>query len=356
MLNGFPFAVSGALNGLPPSEQQVQNWLPVSTSQDDFFGVSLMEAFEQNDPWSTLECSPAVAICSPISSMTDTKPLLSETFNTHLTYMSGSDRSSCVSYGSSRTWDTASSQVSFPDLYAEDQIEPDFGQQNLPRNPGRRTKAASRASSRFLANSTIPEEGCSCPCVKHEIPLKAESTKCSIKSNNPANPDSMIPPKTEKAQGKYVCTFCKLAFSRKGDWERHEESKHDPQTYWTCMLGDPAVLKLSGWRCAFCNTSKPNRNEIVEHLNEHKISQCSNKPHANRTWTRKDKLKAHLQQVHSLSETSDHWESWQRPASRKGAWGCGFCGACSFTWEGMLFNLFLYSGAMLPLNRTPISS
>jgi hypothetical protein len=205
-------------------------------------------------------------------------------------------------------------------------------------------------------NSTIPEEDCCCPCVKHESPPMSESIRDATKSKNTVLSDSKIPPKSEKAQGKYVCTFCKLAFSRKGDWERHEESKHDPQTYWTCMLEeDPAVLTPAGWRCSFCNTSKPSRNEIVEHLNEHKISQCSNKPHGNRTWTRKDKLKAHLQQVHSLSENSNHWESWQRSASRKGAWGCGFCGACSFTWEGRSFDFILYSRAMHLLNCTSTS-
>jgi hypothetical protein len=153
--------------------------------------------------------------------------------------------------------------------------------------------------------------------------------------NKDDNPPK-VPPKTEKIHGKYVCTVCAHAFSRKGDWERHEH-KHDPQTYWVCMLGgDPAVQKLSGWECAFCNTSKPNRVGILEHLKDHKISQCTNKPHTSRRWDRKDKLKQHLQQVHSLAENSHHWEDWHQPASTKAAWGCGFCGKYSYTWEGML--------------------
>jgi hypothetical protein len=149
-----------------------------------------------------------------------------------------------------------------------------------------------------------------------------------------------------ESSGKYTCTECKRGFNRKGDWKRHEES-HDPQTFWTCMLGDPAILSPEGWSCAFCISSKPTRAEIVIHLiKEHKIFVCTNKRPEHRTFLRKDKLKQHLQQVHTLSESSAVWETWHQAAKKKWAWGCGFCGGCSFTWEGMFFD-FLFSAQLL---------
>jgi hypothetical protein len=144
--------------------------------------------------------------------------------------------------------------------------------------------------------------------------------------------------------GKYICTFCKLAFSRKAGWERDEESNHDPETYWTCMLADPAVQRNDDWHCAFCDCSSSNRHKIVEHLKKHKFTSALINPRQTELGQGKLKLKMHLQQGHSLTDSSHHWESWSQPAGRKGAWGCGFCGACSFTWKVIdtsFWNFFL---------------
>lgn len=78
-------------------------------------------------------------------------------------------------------------------------------------------------------------------------------------------------------------------------------------------------------------------------MNEHKFHVCKSKKYEARTFYRKDKLKQHLQQVHALSEScSALWETWNQAPKKKWAWGCGYCGACSFTWEGMFLLYISY--------------
>jgi len=90
----------------------------------------------------------------------------------------------------------------------------------------------------------------------------------------------------------------------------------DGQTQWVCMLGDPALQTEDGWVCALCNYSHSSRPEMVTHLiKEHRINNCTMKPLGSRNWTTKDRLKEHLQQIHSLSPDCDYWQYWHRPSS-----------------------------------------
>ena len=160
-------------------------------------------------------------------------------------------------------------------------------------------------------------------------------------------------PTTEaQGNGNYTCTTCHRHFNKKYEWKRHEESQHNPQQYWICMHGDPAIpisthpsgiaSPGSAWICAFCDAQKANRELMVDHLiRRHKINICARKRKEDRTFTRKDKLKQHLQQVHALGDGCERWEDWNEDARRKWAWGCGFCGGCSFTWNGMLMFYFV---------------
>jgi len=268
------------------------------------------------------------------------KSTTSDVLDSHWTYMSDSDRSSGVSFASSRTWDTASTIASFPDVCFdnnEDQsLAPKTEQSSFSR---RSSKASSRHkhSSSFDINS-IPEEDVSRPYATSHLELNIPTATHTDSGQAKALNKPL--PKAEKGPAIYRCTACPSSFSRKWEWKRHEDSQHDPQTYWTCMLGDPAVQTDLGWTCAFCDHTRTHRGEMVAHLvREHKINRCTVKPMANKTWTREDKLKQHLQQVHALSETASRWKSWQHPAVQKAAWGCGYCGACSFTWEGMFSSL-----------------
>jgi hypothetical protein len=102
----------------------------------------------------------------------------------------------------------------------------------------------------------------------------------------------------------------------------------------------------------FCSTFKAARHDMVTHLiNDHKINVCTSKKLEARTFYRKDKLKQHLQQVHALSENcSSLWESWHQTAKKKWAWGCGYCGGCSFTWEGMFTaDFYIFYLALSPV-------
>jgi hypothetical protein len=111
------------------------------------------------------------------------------------------------------------------------------------------------------------------------------------------------------------------------------------------MLSDTAISTENGWICAFCSVLRPgpDRGGIDTHLEEeHKVSQCKSKSVAGRTFKRKDKLKDHLQRVHALSDNSEYWGAWNQNTApqAKSAWGCGFCGAFLFTWEGLFLETF----------------
>jgi hypothetical protein len=152
-------------------------------------------------------------------------------------------------------------------------------------------------------------------------------------------------PRFDKTSGSFACTACQHSFSGKGEWKRHEGSQCEPQRLWICMLSDTAISTDNGWICAFCSELRPgpDRTGIDKHLEEeHKVSQCSSKSVAGRTFKRKDKLKDHLQRVHALSDNSEYWGAWNQNTApqAKSAWGCGFCGAFLFTWEGLFLKTF----------------
>jgi hypothetical protein len=181
----------------------------------------------------------------------------------------------------------------------------------------------------------------------HELSNQYQGAKAlSASSHTPSKTDTSQ--KAEKAPGRFVCTACHLRFTTKGDWKRHEGSQCEPQTFWICMLDNNPAIPVDGdWLCAFCDimTPGPDRTGILRHLEkDHKFHLCIRKTLEDRSFKRKDKLKHHLQRVHNLSEGSSHWEKWHQVATTqdKSAWGCGFCGACLFTWDGKSDVLFLY--------------
>ena len=323
---------------LLPAEA-AHTWSPIDQLQSSYPCASALSMSQHTQSWQSIEnYQQGLSLCGTMSPRED-KSATSELFNNHWTYMSGSDRSSGMSYASSRTWDTASTVASFSELYPDSNED----QNLLPKSEQSSfSKRSSKASSRHKHSSSldfnaIPEEDVTCCCPKsHSVSNVISATK-----NAPGQAKTSIkpPPKADKGPAIYRCTACPSSFSRKWEWKRHEDSQHDPQTYWICMLGDPAVQTTKDWMCAFCDATKSDRGEMAAHLvKEHNIAQCTGKPMANRTWRREDKLKQHLQQVHGLSETATRWKTWQHPAGQKAAWGCGYCGACSFTWEGRFIN------------------
>jgi hypothetical protein len=310
---------------LPPSDQEAESWSPIGRPHENVSSslASMLDTPQRSNSW-----SPTMGGHRDLHSAASSRPLLSSPsgYRTDWTYTADGE---LASDGSSlRTWDTSSTLVSVSDPF-NDEKDADFElEAELPVNTSPSVQRPPRPAE-SLFRQFIPR-------AHPQIRLPRNHVFPELESISEA-PESV---------GKYTCTDCKRGFNRKGDWKRHEE-QHDPQTFWTCMLGDPAILSTAGWSCAFCVSSKPTRAEIVIHLiKEHKIFLCTNKTPGNRTFLRKDKLKQHLQQVHALSESSVEWKTWHQATRKKWAWGCGFCGGCSFTWEGMSFE-FLFSTQLL---------
>lgn len=336
--NGLHFGLSGQdFSFFLPPPQENQTWSPIGVTQDDFSSPlpSMLEVTQSNF-WSN-----TMGPERPPSSFSESSPLLSQPIG-HRRSMTDGDRSS---YGSSlRTWDTASTLVSFCDMYTEDVKPSDLSESSQSINPSQ-LQVATRPSrlSTFAPQDTIEEE----PCL-NRVSLSRAHERIHLPSNFKFPSEPEPPASSQKGPEKYRCTSCKQGFNRKGDWKRHEE-KHDPQTYWTCLLGDPAKLSATGWTCLFCGSFKAARADMATHLlHEHKIHLCTNKKVEARTFYRKDKLKQHLQQVHALSENCPTlWDTWHQTPPKKWAWGCGYCGGCSFTWEGSYFAFILSSSRLL---------
>jgi len=348
---GLQFGLSSQdFSFLPPS-QETQTWSPIGVTHEDFpNSLPSMLEVPQSIFWSN-----TLGAERPPSSFSESSPLLSQPISHRRCLTEGersydADRSS---YGSSlRTWDTASTLVSFCDMYTEDLKPTDLNESNESINPSQLQVPTRppRTSTFAPQNVIIEEESC-----LNRVSLSRAHERIELRSNFNFPPEPETPTSSQKGQGKYVCTSCKRGFNRKGDWKRHEES-HDPQNFWTCLLGEPAKLSATGWTCVFCNLFKANRPDMVAHLiNEHKIHVCKTKKLEARTFYRKDKLKQHLQQVHALSENcSTLWESWHQKPKKKWAWGCGYCGGCSFTWEGTFIS-YLVLFSRLPITQFPHS-
>ncbi len=305
----------------PSVLQQADTWSPISFTQEfpDSY-PAVPEVHQKPNSWPQSMGCQGGFLCPVSSSMVEVTTLLSSP-SPQRSYMANSDRSSYES--SLITWDTSSTLPSICGHYSDNhEITQDRSIE--PSRLGRSSQGAPNSTSEDIITEEDPDQ----------IFLKATSVDLKAKSISnrfSEEPTRHIP----NGQGKYQCTACERRFIRKGDWKRHEEG-HDPQMRWTCMLGEPAVISHTGWTCVFCNSFKQTRNEMVAHLmQEHKIQTCKRKAAEERTFTRKGKLKQHLQQVHSLSENSVLWKVWPEPVKKKFAWGCGYCGCSSYTWEGM---------------------
>lgn len=279
-------------------------------------------------------------------------------------FMEVSNRSSYLSYGSSqqaRQFNdaascAASSLFSYNEVYTEQLPEPAI----QPKTEPFVNSNESSNISKYPALGSLPEIQLSsgdtfsfmnaftsspnmAPSTSQVSTTQPQDTKSSSNSISPsASLGNGSVTKVEKAPAKFACTFCHLPFTSKGDWKRHEGSQCEQQTSWVCMMGNnPAISTEEGWVCTFCDVVDPgpDPSEMIIHLErEHKINQCLQKAPEDRSFKRRDKLKTHLQRVHCLAETSTHWGKWHQRATTqdKAAWGCGFCGGCLFTWEGML--------------------
>lgn len=156
-----------------------------------------------------------------------------------------------------------------------------------------------------------------------------------------AGPNTLPETKVSNPQDMpFQCTFCFKYLKDRYEWKRHEASYHVLATKWICM---PENTFISNGSCVFCEIALPS----PSHDCSQNIHTCLTRSLDDRTFTRKDHLKQHIQQVH-LQNTRGHPlnrktnisirvpPSWRfdRDATEfdaKALW-CGFCKTNLETW------------------------
>jgi hypothetical protein len=127
----------------------------------------------------------------------------------------------------------------------------------------------------------------------------------------------------------YHCTVCRKFFKDIYGWKRHESSVHGySDIEWVCMLSGHGT---PGQKCVFCS-------DIVHdfhHFEEHDVQSCLDKNICDRTFSRKDLLKQHVQQIHfasmddSVSRAFKIPKAWSQEVEtahiKTEALWCGFC-------------------------------
>jgi hypothetical protein len=139
----------------------------------------------------------------------------------------------------------------------------------------------------------------------------------------------------------FECTYgCDKTFShnKKGDWKRHEASKHDYQEEYICMLNGAMIEEDNGVWCLLCGKRLPRgKAELVDmkHVdNQHNAGRCRHVLLKDRNhFKRLDHLRQHVKNQHGPSGTKycQHWRRDRSPP--KTGWGCGFCGEFLSTWN-----------------------
>jgi hypothetical protein len=152
-------------------------------------------------------------------------------------------------------------------------------------------------------------------------------------SRTPATPS----PKLDgHEQQTWQCTFCYQHLVPKS-WRRHEETQHRPKYQWTCLATSPRlVISLRGESasiCAFCQLKNPSEDHF---LHSHRVTECSKKSQADRTFGRPDHLRQHIKNFHKTSLLDVVRDKWRRDGPGKNVnegWTCGFCAAELKTWD-----------------------
>lgn len=141
---------------------------------------------------------------------------------------------------------------------------------------------------------------------------------------------------TAEDTNSYYCTFCVKQLKGRYEWKRHEAT-HVVAIQWTCMPNNEAVVQN---KCVFCQAHYPS----LEHLEEHNIQACLDRPISTRVFSRKDHLSQHAKQAH-LSKQEAHSSSssgfsvppsWMSEVDSSefppGILWCGFCRTDLSSW------------------------
>lgn len=141
---------------------------------------------------------------------------------------------------------------------------------------------------------------------------------------------------TAEDTNSYYCTFCVKQLKDRYEWKRHEAT-HVVAIRWTCMPNNEAVIQN---KCVFCQAHCPS----LEHLEEHNVQACLDRPLSTRVFSRKDHLSQHAKQAH-LSKQEAHSSSssgfnvppsWMSEVDSSefapGILWCGFCRTDLSSW------------------------
>ena len=197
------------------------------------------------------------------------------------------------------------------------------------------------ASSTTISSS--PSQGLGPPVPHYDLNSKPgrkgkrlplPSLKASAKLDKPHVLCEPIQTETPKDKKTFRCIFCRKPLKDRYEWKRHEAT-HVVATKWTCMPESSALWQDS---CAFCHLDSPS----TAHLAKHNVEACLEKPIDARTFSRKDHLKQHVEQVHlrkgkfSTGQASKVLKSWGKDVDqsefRAGILWCGFCRSDLGSW------------------------
>ena len=198
--------------------------------------------------------------------------------------------------------------------------------------------------SSYQSNYSTISDLCSSPSVLEDVQdvtrdkpgRKGKRRYMSTLDSGPNDSYSATSDQVRGAAGPFYCTFCPTGFKTHSDWKRHEASIHALAKKWICM---PENIAITNNTCAFCRLDSPSQ----AHLEEHNIRVCLEKDIVERTFTRKDHLKQHIEQVHlSKRRTKTKYsgkmsDCWARDAHEAefapGTLWCGFCRANFVSWK-----------------------
>jgi hypothetical protein len=142
--------------------------------------------------------------------------------------------------------------------------------------------------------------------------------------------DRQKPKKRHRAEGTYVCTFCRTeTFTTKGNWTRHETCVHLVPKYWVCAPDGPIDPKNN--LCVYCGgLSLPASGSCATAC----AHSCTEKDIGARMFVRKYNFREHLKRVHNTGLWRDSFETWLRKDDRlPGHSRCGFCTATFGSWQ-----------------------
>jgi hypothetical protein len=157
---------------------------------------------------------------------------------------------------------------------------------------------------------------------------------------------------------EFQCGFCEKKFSRRYEWNRHEESKHVHRKLWVCNgILDPEPTPVS---CPYDGLLNP----TDEHLARHHHHSCVSNPIEKRTFARHDHLTQHLKQHHKIADLGamrDVTRTWKinAPPLEPGspALRCKHCGLCFDTWEERVSHVAKhFANPKAELKASPIES